>query len=171
MSPNEWRDAPSALTHYTRPLLRLLTDPAVTEICLQRPGEVWIERSDGWQRHAAPWATLAWAQHFARLVATRTEQRVGAETPLLSAALPSGERLQFVLPPATAAGCVVLSVRRPTGQLYTLEDLAQGGAFAECAGGESVRADISSLQQAYHARAWQQFLSLAVRAGWGGDAP
>lgn len=164
MSLSEVREASSALTHYTRPLLRLLTDADVTEICLQRPGELWVERSAGWQRLAAPWATLSWAQHFARLVATRTEQRVGAETPLLSAALPSGERLQFVLPPATAAGCVVLSLRRPTGQLYTLEDLARGGAFAVCAGGESARADRSALQQAYQAGAWQRFLSLAVRA-------
>jgi type IV secretion system protein VirB11 len=164
MSLSELREASSALTHYTRPLLRLLTDGDVTEICLQRPGELWVERSAGWQRHAAPWATLSWAQHFARLVATRTEQRVGAETPLLSAALPSGERLQFVLPPATAAGCVVLSLRRPTGQLYTLEDLARGGAFAVCAAGEGARADRSALQQAYRAGAWQRFLSLAVRA-------
>ena len=102
----------SALTHYTRPLERLLADPEVTEICLQRPGELWVERGGGWSVLPAPWATLHWAQHFARLVATRTEQKVGAETPLLSASLPGGERLQFVLPPATAAGCVVLSLRR-----------------------------------------------------------
>ena len=157
-------DAASALSHYTRPLARLLVDSEVTEICLQRPGELWVERSDGWCRQDAPWATFAWAQHFARLVATRTEQRVSAEAPLLSAALPSGERLQFVLPPATASGRVVLSVRRPTGRLYTLEDLARGGAFADCAETASRSTGWEALRQAYCGAAWQQFLTLAVRA-------
>jgi type IV secretion system protein VirB11 len=164
MATVEVQDGGSALAQYTRPLGWLLADPEVTEICVQRPGELWIERSSGWSRQEAPWATLAWAQHFARLVATRTEQRIGAETPLLSAALPSGERLQVVLPPATAAGCVVLSLRRPSGRLYTLEDLARGGAFAACASGDSRRSQITGLAEAYAAGAWQQFLTLAVRA-------
>jgi type IV secretion system protein VirB11 len=164
MTAVEARDGESALAQYTRPLARLLADPEITEICLQRPGELWIERADGWRRHEAAWATLVWAQHFARLVATRTEQRISAETPLLSASLPSGERLQFVLPPATAAGRVVLSVRRPTGRLYTLEDLARGGAFAHCTGTSAAHSGFTELEQAYRSGAWQQFLSLAVRA-------
>jgi type IV secretion system protein VirB11 len=159
----ESRDHESALVTYTRPLTRWLADPAVTEICVQRPGQVWVERSDGWQCEEAVWATLTWAQQFARLVATRTEQRVGAESPLLSASLPTGERLQFVLPPATAPGCVVLSVRRPTERRYTLADLARGGAFDACATTTPPPPGFDALQQAYRRCAWQEFLALAVK--------
>jgi type IV secretion system protein VirB11 len=83
---------PSALEHYSRPLNELLTDPAVTEVCLQRPGELFIERASGWSRLTAPWATGAWARSFARLVATATGQRVNSESPLLSATLPGRDR-------------------------------------------------------------------------------
>jgi len=164
MGTAEHRDHESALTTYTRPLLRWLGDAEVTEICLQRPGQLWVERSDGWHCVDAPWATLTWAQQFARLVATRTEQRVGAETPLLSASLPSGERLQFVLPPATTAGRVVLSIRRPSTRMYSLDDLARGGAFGGCASVAPLRAGHTALEEAYRAGAWQQFLALAVKS-------
>lgn len=164
MTPPDGRVGETALGQYARPLARLLADAAVTEICLQQPGELWIERTDGWQRVAAPWASLAWAQHFARLIATRSEQRIGAETPLLSAALPGGERVQCVLPPATAAGRVVLSIRRPSGRLYTLEDLAQGGAFDACSARGAELPLRERLTDAYRAGHWRAFLSLAVQA-------
>ena len=154
----------SALTHYTRPLERLLADPEVTEICLQRPGELWVERGDGWSVLPAPWATLHWAQHFARLVATRTEQKVGAETPLLSASLPGGRTNCRRSPPATAAGCVVLSLRRPAARACTLKDLADGGTFAQCATHLSAGVEFDVLRQAYAEGDWARFMSRAVQA-------
>ena len=42
-----------------------------------------------------------------------THQRIDATSPLLSASLPTGERVQIVLPPATTTGCVAFAMRRP----------------------------------------------------------
>ena len=123
--------ARSSLDHYLDPLRALLHDEQVTELCINRPGELFIERYSGWQREAWPQLTLDWCLQLARLVANATGQRVSAQEPLLSATLPTGARIQVVLPPAAEAGTVSLTIRRPASQLWTLEQLAQGGTFGQ----------------------------------------
>ena len=157
-------DSTSSLEHYSRPLALLLTDPSVTEVCLQRPGEALVERANGWACESVPWATTAWARHFARLVATASDQRVGAAAPLLSASLPSGERVQVVLPPATWADRVVITIRRPSTRAWSLEELSAGGLFAACRSAASPVAHAGeSLERSYAAADWQTFLAVAVR--------
>ena len=77
------------------------TDPEVTELCINRPGEAFVETAQGWRREALPFADFEWCRALAKLVANSTRQRIDEESPLLSASLPSGERIQIVLPPAT----------------------------------------------------------------------
>ena len=138
-------ETPTALAQYVAALSPWLGDSAVTELCLNRPGEVFVERASGWTRETAAFATLPWCQSFARLVAGATKQRVNAETPLLSASLPTGERVQVVLPPAVAAGTVAISIRRPSSQVWGLDALAAGGVFERCAavGSVAVRMRVS----------------------------
>jgi type IV secretion system protein VirB11 len=157
---------PSALTQYVARLAPWLGDPAVTELCINGPGELYVERASGWQREAAPFATHPWCQSFARLVAGATKQRVNAESPLLAASLPSGERVQVVLPPAVTAGRVAITIRRPSDRVWGLEELAAGGVFGRCVGAGSAAADAqqAELQRLYAAREWAAFLRLAVRA-------
>ena len=88
-----------------------------------------------------PFASFLWCQAFAKLVAGVTKQRVNAESPLLSASLPTGERVQVVLPPAVANGTVAITIRRPNGRVWGLEDLARGGVFERCVGTGAAAAD------------------------------
>ncbi len=156
---------PSSLQHYCRPLADLLADAEVTELCLQRAGELFIERNRGWERLEVPWATDAWARHFARLVATATEQRVNAETPLLSAALPSGERVQIVLPPAAGPEGVVIAIRRPSMVRWSLQDLAAQGGFSAVETRGHLSAICSpELEHAFCSGRVETFLAAAVRA-------
>ena len=48
-----------------------------------------------------PFADFDWCRRLAKLIANSTRQRVDEASPLLSASLPTGERAQMVLPPAT----------------------------------------------------------------------
>jgi type IV secretion system protein VirB11 len=157
---------PSALTQYVARLAPWLGAPAVTELCINGPGELYVERASGWQREVAPFATHPWCQSFARLVAGATKQRVNAESPLLAASLPSGERVQVVLPPAVTAGRVAITIRRPSDRVWGLEELAAGGVFTHCVGAGSAATDAqqAELQRLYAAREWPAFLRLAVRA-------
>jgi type IV secretion system protein VirB11 len=155
----------SALEHYLTPMRPLLADPEVTELCINRPGEALLERHSGWERVPLPIASLEWCHHLARLVASSTSQRINQESPLLSAALPSGERMQVVLPPACATGTVAITIRRPSDRTWTLSELAAGGLFANCrmAGERDDKCD-AALAELLKAGEWEAFLRAAVRA-------
>lgn len=118
----------SALDLTLRALRPLLTDD-VTDLCINSPREAFIESSAGWHREILPFADFAWCQRLAKLVAHATRQRVDETSPLLSAWLPSGERVQIVLPPATTAGCVVVTIRRPSESAWSLEELTARGIY------------------------------------------
>ena len=119
----------SALALTLKALRPLLSRPDVMELCINRPGEAFVETSLGWQREDLPFADFEWCYRLAKLVANSTQQRVDATSPLLSASLPSGERVQIVMPPATTAGCIAISIRRPSTEVRSIEDLAARGIF------------------------------------------
>lgn len=154
----------TALERYVERLRPWLGDSEVTELCVNRPGEVFVERADGWRREGASFLTEPWCQQFARLVAGATKQRVNAETPLLSASLPSGERVQVVLPPAVTAGTVAIVIRRPSDRAWGLEELAAGGVFERCvaSGHGELAGSEAQLKRLYAAGEWHGFLRLAV---------
>lgn len=152
----------SSLSHYLAPLAPWLDDAPLTEFCINAPHEAFLESSRGWTRVALPFASRAWCEQFARLIAAHSQQHVSAERPLLSASLPGGERVQVVLPPA--AGEVAIAIRRPSAVAYTLGTLKAQGVFDACrAAGEGDRAT-PELVDAYRAQDWGVFLSHAVRA-------
>jgi len=122
----------SSLMHTLAPLRPILDNPRVTEVCINRPNEVFVQSYDGWTTHALPMADFYWCRDFAKLVGSATKQRVDEVTPILSATLPTAERVQFVLPPATLANRVSITIRRPSTKVRTLDELAAGGLFAQC---------------------------------------
>ena len=66
--------ARSALDLTLEVLRPLLSDPEVTELCINRPREVFLETRSGWRAVAAPFADFDWCQRFAKLVANATRQ-------------------------------------------------------------------------------------------------
>ena len=113
-----------------RDLEPLLAGDTVTELCINQPGEAFIESAAGWCRRAVPCATFDWCLRLGKLVANATQQRIDAQSPLLSASLPGGERIQIAMPPATQAGAVAITIRKPAPVNWSLEQLAQRGVFA-----------------------------------------
>lgn len=119
----------SALAHTLEALRPLLADPEVTEVCINRPREAFVETRSGWRRQTLEFATFDWCLRLAKLVAHSTRQRVEESTPLLSASLPGGERVQFVLPPATSLDCLAITIRRPSSTVWSIGELASRGIF------------------------------------------
>jgi type IV secretion system protein VirB11 len=119
----------SALALTLRALRPLLGRDDVMELCINRPHEAFLETPLGWCREHLPFADFEWCGRLAKLIANSTQQRVDATSPLLSASLPSGERVQIVMPPATTAGCVAIAIRRPAEKVWSIEDLAARGIF------------------------------------------
>lgn len=153
----------SALELTLRALRPLLSNPEVTEVCINRPGEAFVETRSGWRCEALPFTDFAWCHRLAKLVANATHQRIDEESPLLSASLPSGERIQIVLPPATSVGCVAITIRRPADVVWSIEQLAQRGIFrsarlADC----NIDSTEAELSRRLHAGEYEAFMRLAV---------
>ncbi len=94
-------------------------------------------RAAGGVARSSPFADFDWCRRLAKLVGNVTRQRVDESSPLLSAWLPSGERVQIILPPATTSGCVAITIRRPAAAVWSIEELASRGVFRGAAGGSA----------------------------------
>jgi type IV secretion system protein VirB11 len=160
--PAPLRDT-SALELTLRALEPLLGRSDVTEVCINAPGHGFLETRSGWQHMELPFASFEWCRRLAKLVANFTRQRVDEESPLLSASLPGGERIQIVLPPATSAGCVAISIRRPSDQVWSIEDLSQSGIFrATRRSSQALDTAEEELLRLLGAQEYQAFMQLAV---------
>ncbi|MBZ5762280.1 P-type DNA transfer ATPase VirB11 [Rhizobium sp. VS19-DR104.2] len=112
------------------PLEEWLNSPDVVEIVLNRPCEIWVERLGvpAMRRFDVPQMDEAAIRFLAERVAGYSEQSISEETPLLSAALPGGERFQAVLSPAAPQGGA-FSIRKQVVKDLSLADFERMGAF------------------------------------------
>lgn len=112
------------------PIRPWLEDDQIVEICANGPGEVWVERfgQSAMERHEVPGLTEHAIRHMAERVAGHSGQSVNEEHPLLSAALPTGERFQGVIPPATTAGGA-FAIRKQVIKEMRLDDYRRLGSF------------------------------------------
>ena len=119
------------LRSYLAPLTGMLARPDVTDIYVNRPGELWVETMAGEiERHDAPRLDEATLERLARQIAALSHQGISREHPLLSATLPDGARVQIVTPPATR-GPLALAIRKHVSPDLCLDDYVAAGAFAE----------------------------------------
>jgi type IV secretion system protein VirB11 len=140
-----------------------LSRPDVTDIWINRPGEVWIEESGGHiVREAVPDLTETVLERLARQIAAASHQGINREQPLLSASLPDGSRVQVVCPPATR-GSVAIAVRKHTVSDLTLGQLGETGMM-RCPGGAAAAGVSSELDRLLAAGETEAFLRQAVRA-------
>ncbi|HEY0747053.1 MAG TPA: P-type DNA transfer ATPase VirB11 [Steroidobacteraceae bacterium] len=150
-----------ALTLCTlRPLLRR---DDVMELCINRPHEAFLETHAGWHREPLAFADFDWCKRLAKLIANFSQQRVDATSPLLSASLPTGERVQIVMPPATTAGCVAIAIRRPADRVWSIEELASRGIFRRTRqAGPELDATEHELLRLLECSKFEAFMRLAV---------
>ena len=130
---SHWCGDATSVVEFLRPLREHLDRPDVLEVCVNRPGELLIETVRGWQTVAAPELTLERCLSLATAVATYCDQQINQERPLLAATLPSGERVQFVIPPAVTRDTVSITVRKPSELIKRLDDFEREGLFARTA--------------------------------------
>jgi type IV secretion system protein VirB11 len=112
----------------------MLARPDVTDIYVNRPGELWVETTGGAiERHDAPGLDEPTLARLARQIAALSHQGISREHPLLSATLPDGARVQVVAPPATRGG-VAIAIRKHVSPDLALQDYVEAGAFADTRG-------------------------------------
>jgi type IV secretion system protein VirB11 len=128
-----WCGDATSVIEFLRPLREQLDAEGVLEVCVNRPGELLVETGRGWRAVPAPEMTLERCLSLATAVATYGDQQVNQERPLLAATLPSGERVQFVIPPAVTRGTVSITIRKPSQVIKRLDDFEREGLFERTA--------------------------------------
>lgn len=121
------------LRHYLEPLRPFLDDvdaQGITEVCVNRPGEVWTECNAGWVRHDVPSLSFQHCFQLAKLIASYNGTAIREDQPILSAKLPTKERVQIVMPPACTEKTISITIRKPSMLDFSLEELDQQGSFA-----------------------------------------
>lgn len=103
----------------------------VTEICINKPGFLYLETRSGWQQKQVDTLTYDRALHFCTTVVneSNTGQRITAIDPMVSLTFPSGQRAQFVIPPAVEAGNVSITIRLPSKYNKSLQQYTEDGFF------------------------------------------
>ncbi len=162
-----WHGDATSVVEFLRPMRDQLDAPSVQEVCMNRPGELLVESAEGWRSVAAPDLTAERCLSLATAVATYCDQQINQERPLLSATLPTGERVQFAIPPAVPRGTVSITLRKPASLIKDLRAFEQEGLFERttCAttGSEEMRPFEAELCQLHKAQRYADFLRLAVR--------
>jgi pilus assembly protein CpaF len=104
------------------PLAALLADHEVTDVLVNGPAEVWVDRGDGLRRTSVRFRDDAAVRRLAQRLATAAGRRLDDAQPWVDARLPDGTRLHAVLPPVAPDG-TCLSLRVPRRRVFTLPDL------------------------------------------------
>ncbi|WP_439494300.1 P-type DNA transfer ATPase VirB11 [Bosea sp. (in: a-proteobacteria)] len=153
------------LERYLAPLAPFLAQHDLTEIVVNRPGEVFTEGPSGWTRHELPDLRHAHLMHLATAAAGYTRQDIASDHPIVSTTLPGEERCQIVVPPAVPPGTVSLTIRKPSTVTMTLEDFQERELFSDIrVTSNDLSQDERELVRLRDAGQWREFLALAVRS-------
>ncbi|HKE50279.1 MAG TPA: ATPase, T2SS/T4P/T4SS family, partial [Actinomycetes bacterium] len=120
----------------------LLRDPDVTDVLVNGPDAVWIDRGSGLERTRVRFPDSGTLRRLAQRLAAVAGRRLDDACPYVDARLPDGVRLHAVLPPVAAGGPYV-SLRVLRRRSFTLDELISAGSIP-AAGADWLRALITA---------------------------
>jgi pilus assembly protein CpaF len=109
------------------PLERLLEDSAISEIMVNAPDEIWVERGGRLQRHASAFTDDAAVRSVIERIVAPLGRRIDESSPMVDARLADGSRVNAIIPPLALRG-PALTIRRFARSLKGPQDLIDAGA-------------------------------------------
>jgi pilus assembly protein CpaF len=128
MSEQELSVFEAAIQSFLGPIIPYLKDETVTEILINGPSEIFIERRGKLQRVEEAFSDEDSLQAAIHNIAQSVGRRVSDEMPTLDARLPDGSRLHAVFPPCARAGTIV-SIRKFSKTRMTFPEYIKKGAI------------------------------------------
>ena len=162
------KDARALRSHINNLFGDLLTRHDITEIVINKIGQIRYETKSGWQigtKEENERITKDNLNFFVNASATYSNNILNENHPIMSADLPDGERLQVVIPPACDKSQYSITIRKPSQFTITLDDFSNQGFFDDIVLGEHVDPVDSELQKLLSEKQYREFLSLAVACG------
>ncbi|MFB0470391.1 ATPase, T2SS/T4P/T4SS family, partial [Xanthomonas euvesicatoria] len=156
-----------------------LDDKQVTEIQVNKPGELWLRKKDAYyaEQIEVPGLTYQLLSSLAEVTASFKSLDVDRESPILSAEIPVNlddgvpdfergtYRTEMILPPVVPEGTIAMTIRKQSLVRMSLPKYKEQGAF------RFVNSDVTDepysdarLLELYRAKEWDQFLRGAVLA-------
>ncbi|WP_309074794.1 TadA family conjugal transfer-associated ATPase [Paenarthrobacter sp.] len=112
------------------PLQHLARDPSVTDIFVNGPDSVWLDRGNGLERSLVHFDTEQQIRSLATRLVSAGGRRLDDGSPCVDVRLKGGYRVHAVLSPISTAG-TLLSIRIRREEVFTLTELRERGMFSE----------------------------------------
>lgn len=111
---------------------QLLDIEGVTEVAINRPGELWYEQQSIWRRVDKRELDFDLCRKLAESLAVQVSNDSSQlqTSPICPVQLPDGERGQIVVPPATERGCISFTIRKPSTSRFSLDDYRNTGRLS-----------------------------------------
>ena len=110
------------------PLEPLLADPSVSDILVNGPNNIYVERSGKLQRTAVRFNDDAHLLNIIDRIVSKVGRRIDESTPMVDARLKDGSRVNAIIPPLAIDG-PVLSIRRFRKDALNIDDLVHYGSL------------------------------------------
>src|SRR5512132_2104074 len=112
------------------PLERLLADDSVTEIMVNGPYDVWIERQGRLYETTVRFTDESHLRRIINRIVAQVGRRIDEAMPMVDARLPDGSRVNAVIPPLSLSG-PLLTIRKFSRKRLTLADMVNIGTLSE----------------------------------------
>ena len=109
----------------------LLDEPGVTEIMVNGPDDVFVERAGRLSRAELSFDSCSKLEEIIQRMVSRVNRVVNEASPILDFRLEDGSRANVVLPPVSLCGGPVLTIRRFPDNPLTMEKLLEIGSISE----------------------------------------
>ncbi|MGZ3440445.1 MAG: CpaF family protein [Polyangia bacterium] len=123
------------------PLEPLLHDPTVTEVMVNGPKAVYVERAGRIERAPVVLEDDAAVVHLIDRIVGPLGLRADESSPWVDARLPDGSRVHAILPPLAVCGPTI-TIRRFSAVPMTVDDLVRGGSM----GAQTARALVQAVR-------------------------
>src|ERR671925_1313055 len=112
------------------PLERLLADDSVTEIMVNGPFDIWVERQGRLFQTTVRFIDDSHLRRIINKMVAQVGRRIDESSPMVDARLPDGSRVNAVIPPLSLSG-PLLTIRKFARRRLTLEDMINIGSLSE----------------------------------------
>jgi pilus assembly protein CpaF len=110
------------------PLERLLADESVTEIMVNGPYSVWVERAGRLHQSPIRFSDESHLRRIINKIVAQVGRRIDESSPMVDARLPDGSRVNATLPPLSLSG-PLLTIRKFTQDRYDMAGLISVGTL------------------------------------------
>ena len=112
------------------PLEPLLQDNSITEIMVNGPKQIYIERNGKIEETSITFEDDSHLMRIIERIVSPIGRRVDEASPMVDARLPNGFRVNATIPPLSLNG-PVLTIRKFSTTPYTVQDLIANGTFTD----------------------------------------